>query len=308
MPAPVKIGRTLAALILNDLPHSIADMAENYGVKPPQVALKHGDRLSQSDARTLYAWAVGNPDFRAAYSNTQNPAHGVARAFLALTQHFLHDHPQSGGEPAPWPEPLSPAIGALMSGTRDRIEASELRPSEAAEMLQWAQMMPDHGAALHDRGHAEHAEVAREWQALHEKAAESLAAPPGAPKGAVTSETTKTRIAELTAELRGNQRFGSAERQAKTAELYELLAGTVTQPAAVTAPASIVPTVQPGAAKSPAVPADATKTRIAELTAELRGNTRFGSAERQGKTAELYELLAGTAPNSAGGTESPAGG
>lgn len=327
MAAPVKIGRALAALLLADLPHSIADMAENYGVKPPKVELKHGDRLSQGDARTLYAWAVGNPDFTAAYRNSQNPAHGVARAFLALTQHFIHEHPQSGGEPAPWPEPLSPAIAGLIAGTREKIEAAELTPAEARDMIAWARLQPDHAAALHSRAHAEHREVLAEWQALHQRASEGATTAEGsAPIAASNVQSsspaaeaaTQARIAELNQELRGNTRFGSAERRAKVAELAELLArgsgdtaGNATPSAAgalsgISATAAAIS--KPGATAAPGAAPPA--NRAAELTQALRGNSLFGSSDRRATLAALEaELLSGNGAGAGtGGTDTPAAG
>jgi hypothetical protein len=304
MAAPIRIGRALAAVMLHDLPDYLADAEEN-GIARPKVELRHGDRLSRADARTLYAWAMAQPDVREALRDARHPGHELARGFVALVNHFLHDHPQGAdGEPAPWPEPLSPALAGLLAGTRETIEAGELKPAEARDMIAWAQMQSDHAAALHDRHNPEHADVAREFQDLHARgyAEGSTEAPASASKTAAATPADTTAQARI-AELRAHPAFHDGrhpEHRGVIAELGNLLARSSegTRPA----PAAAVSGITAAAAATPAVPG---VSRAAELTQALRGNRLFGSTDRRQTLAALEaELLAGGTPGSA---EPPAG-
>jgi hypothetical protein len=115
MPAPVKISRALSLLLLRDLPQYLA-MAEKAGIAAPKLLLGYADGLTSSDAVALQQWGQKIPAVRAALANVAHPNHHAVRDFAGLATHFAAVHPQRDGAPAPWSEPLSTGMRAVLSG------------------------------------------------------------------------------------------------------------------------------------------------------------------------------------------------
>ena len=191
-----KISRALAAMLLRDLPEHIAK-AEKSGIAPPALTLRYADGLSRADAMALWQWGQKLPEVRQAQRDQRHPDHPAVRAYEALSNYFLHDHPQQeSGEPAAWSEPISPALAGMILGTRNRIEAGELNPAEAAALAEYGRLRGDAGAepikaelvALYERAAAK--------DAVHDEPGEA-ASPAAQQEGATAHVDAQARADEL---------------------------------------------------------------------------------------------------------------
>jgi hypothetical protein len=175
MPAPIKISRALSLLLLRDLPRYVA-MAEQAGIRAPKLSLEYADGLTRTDAVALQQWGQKIPAVRAAFANMAHPDHQAVRAFAALATHFAAVHPQAeNGEPAPWTEPLSIGMRAVLTGAD--IPHEFLPAAEAKALLDYHLTRSDLVAAHRDKSDPRHAQVAAEVEAL---AARALSKPDAA--------------------------------------------------------------------------------------------------------------------------------
>ena len=191
-----KISRALAAMLLRDLPDYIAK-AEKSGIAPPALTLRYADGLSRADAMALWQWGQKLPEVRQAQRDQRHPDHAVVKVYETMSNYFLHDHPQQpSGEPAAWAEPISPALAGMILGTRNRIEAGELNPAEAAALAAYGRL----------RGDAEAAPIKAELASLYERAAVKAAvhdepgeaaSPAAQQEGAMTRDNAQARADEL---------------------------------------------------------------------------------------------------------------
>ena len=302
MAAPVKISRALSVMLLRDLPVYIARAAA-AGIPGPKLSLEYADGLTRTDAMALQAWAGRIPAVRAALGNLAHPDNGAVRAFAALTQHFAAVHPQAdNGEPAPWNEPLSVGMRAVLNG--QDIPGELLPPGEAQALLAYHATRADLVAAHRDKSDPLHDRVMSEIAALSERAvlpAEIAPAPPAdaatAQKDAATMDnpigdlaTLQARIGDINTQLR-TYRLGAQDRALLLDELGELLAalppGTKPAPAA---PGKIVAdTERPVAVVVEHGPVS--RPGAVALTDKLKDPNLRGQA-RQDVLAELETALA----------------
>jgi hypothetical protein len=194
MAPPIKISRPFAIMLLRDLPAHIA-AAEKVGIAPPNLSLEYADGLTRADARALMQWGQKVPAIRAALANAGHPDNAAVRAFAALTQHFAAVHPQAdNGEPAPWTEPLSIGMRAVLNGAD--IPGELLPPAEAQALLAYHQTRADSVSAYRDKNDPRHEAVAAEIAALSERAVLPPEVAP-APPASAASEGSDTDLAAL---------------------------------------------------------------------------------------------------------------
>jgi hypothetical protein len=214
MPAPIKITRPLAALLMRDLRTFIAT-AQRAGIALPKAELRYADGLTREDAQALYEWGMQIPQVRAAYGNATDPDHQAVRSFKALTDHFTHDHPQRPeGGPADWTTPLSAPLRALITGEADSLKLAELTGDEARAYLDWAGTRADVTEALHDKANPLHETITREMREITEAVARPAPPPDagaqdGRPATSEAQPDRQARIAELNQRLRETPKGGT---------------------------------------------------------------------------------------------------
>jgi hypothetical protein len=169
MPAPTKISRVMAALLIHDLDHHLAGLASN-GVKLPALLSRFVDRLSRADAQALLKLGMVNPQLQAALKNSAHPDHRAVVAYKDLMIHFAADHPQEGEQPAAWSEGLSFGMRARLADNRP-FEAGEVSEREAAAYLDYLGTRGDLQAIMSDRGHADHGALVEGMSKLMERSA-----------------------------------------------------------------------------------------------------------------------------------------